>query len=203
MKRYDNICFLEGKIESGRIKWETSDQDAYQLLVGAFPHDYSGSSHYRVLCAIDRLDIRKLGSTDYYFIYISEGESQRNPEDISGTLERIINHNWKDINIEGEQITLGISSRPATNDYFQGTNAIAENDIFWDVNNDVVIVKGQDALKTVCMMLAYEQQRNQEEPLNAALLAANAANSHLMNRCNEVIGPNEEQIQKAKRFGDN
>lgn len=203
MKEYDNICFLEGKIGPEEIKWETSNLDAYQLWAGAFPYDYSGSSHYRILDAIGRLDIKRLGSTDYYFIYISEGESQRNPEDISDTLERIINHNWKDINIEGEQITLGISSRPATNDYFQGINAIAENDIFWDVNNDVVIVKGQDALITICMMLAYEQQRNQEVPLNAALLAANAANSHLMNRCNEVIGPEEEQIQKAKRFGDN
>ena len=200
MKKYDNICFLEGKIVPEGIKWETSNPDAYQLWAEGFPHDYSGSSHYRILGAIDRLDIKRLGSTDYYFIYISEGESQRNPEDISDTLERIINHIWNGINIQGET-TLGISSRPATNNYFQGINAIAENDIFWDVNNDVVIVKGQDALRTICMMLAYEQQK-QGESSNAALLAANAANSHLMNRCNEVIGPDEEQIQKAKRFGD-
>ena len=201
MRKYDNIRFLEGEIRSEEIKWGTSNPDAYQLWAGAFPYDYSGSSHYRILDAIDRLDIKRLGSTDYYFIYLSEGESQRNPEDISDTLERIINHIWQGINIQGET-TLGISSRPTTNGYFQEINAVAENDIFWDVNNDVVIVKGQDALRTICMMLAYEQQK-QRESSNIALSILNAAGSHLMNRCNEVIGPNEEQIQKAKRFGDN
>ena len=124
MKEYDNICFLEGKIVSGRIKWETSDQDAYQLLVGAFPYDYSGSSHYRVLCAIDSLDIQKLEGTDYYFIYQKEGELKKDPNDIEGTLKRIIYQNSQGVHIIGEK-TLGLSMRPATNDYFQGINAIA------------------------------------------------------------------------------
>ena len=191
----NNICFLEGKRGPKGIRWETSDLDAYQLWVGAFPYDYSGSSYYRILDAIDRLDIQKLEGTDYYFIYQKEGELKKDPNDIEGTLKRIIYQNSQGVHIIGET-TLGLSMRPATNDYFQGINAIAENDIFWDVNNDIVIVRGKDPLQHICNTLVLQQQLcNHKQISDANQLASNVINAPLMIRYEEVVQP---EIQKKK-----
>lgn len=86
----------------------------------------------------DLYDYEKIEGTDYYFIYRKCGLSDlyiQDPEEVKKCIADILDGNLD--NVENP------------NDSTLGTPENVEHDVFWDVNNNIVIAKGEEALRVV------------------------------------------------------
>jgi hypothetical protein len=106
-------------------------------------------SAFRMTNLVSLYDFEQLKGTEYYYIYKAYGfddakgfvgSKRQDPKEVAHSLKKILNGNNEDV-INYEDLTLGC-----------GYSEI-ENDIFWDVNNNIIFVKGEEALKNMCVEL--------------------------------------------------
>lgn len=103
---------------------------------------YFDKSLYEVSSTLGLYDFGKLSNTEYYYIFKKYGEEGIIDSNIvetslkkilQGSLNDVVNHNT----------SLGISDETL------------ENDVFWDVNNNIIFVKGKENLRQICIELAW------------------------------------------------
>jgi hypothetical protein len=137
--------FKEGKFkeQDGKITLDILgiDQQADKLFY---------KSAFYITGVISFFDYKKLEGTDYYYIYKEYGvneHSRQDSKEVENSLKKILNGNNEDV-LNYQNLTLGC-----------GYDDI-ENDIFWDVNNNIIFVKGEKNLKLMCtelLMAGYER----------------------------------------------
>ena len=99
-------------------------------------------SLYEISSTLGMYDFEKLIDTEYYYIfkkYGKEGKMDSNMIQIS--LRKILQGNLEDV--VNSNTSLGILDKTI------------ENNIFWDVNNNLIIVKGKENLRLMCLELAW------------------------------------------------
>lgn len=101
-----------------------------------------GESKYEITSAISAYDFEKLEGTDYYYIFQKYGQSKKDPLEIEESIKKTISGNWEDI-VNWETLTLGCPDESI------------DNDVFWDVNNNIIIVKGKENLRQISIELAW------------------------------------------------
>lgn len=94
-----------------------------------------------VVGVISSYDFEKLENKDYYYLY-NKKLGKINPKDIKESLNKIFSGDLNEV-LDKEHLTLGV------------LNDEVENTIFWDVLNDVIIVKGKDNIKLLCIELEW------------------------------------------------
>ena len=108
---------------------------------------FFNESLYQISSSLGLYNFDKLEGTPYFFIYKKGGtHSVVDPEEVKHGLRRILSGDLSCV--VNHDTTLGISDESI------------ENDVFWDVNTDIVIVKGAQNLKQVCielLMAGYER----------------------------------------------
>ncbi len=129
--------FKEGKYKdnNGRkeLVLETADEAA---------NYYFDQSLYEISSTLGMYDFEKLIDTDYYYIFKRYGkEGKLDPSTVEICLKSILQGNLNDV--VNRDTSLGIPDKSI------------ENDIFWDVNNNIIFVKGKENLKQICMDLAW------------------------------------------------
>jgi len=143
MNKYKHL-FKEGKfVEIGGIKriefYGINEEADFKFQ----------DSVYRMSSLVGLYDYKKLEGTDYYYIYKAygvgspsdqNGSTRMNPNTVANSLKKILDGNNGDV-INYEDLTLGC-----------GFSEI-ENDIFWDVNNNIIFTKGEEALRDMCVYL--------------------------------------------------
>ena len=103
---------------------------------------YFDESLYEISNTVGMYDFGKLADTEYYYIFKKYGkEGKINSNIVEASLKKILQGNLDDV--VNRDISLGISDESI------------ENDIFWDVNNNIIFVKGKDNLKRICIDLTW------------------------------------------------
>ena len=103
---------------------------------------YFEQSLYEISSTLGLYDFGKLANTEYYYIYKKYGkEGKIDPNVIEISLENILYGNLDDV--VNRDASLGIPDESI------------ENDIFWDVNNNIIFVKGKENWRQMCMDLAW------------------------------------------------
>lgn len=103
---------------------------------------YFDKSIYEISSALSAYDFGKLEGTNYYYIFQKYGQSKKDPLEVEESIKKILSGDWEDI-VNWETITLGIPDESI------------ENDVFWDVNNNIIIVKGEKNLRQISIELAW------------------------------------------------
>lgn len=99
-------------------------------------------SLYEISGTIGMYDFGKLTDTEYYYIFKKYGkEGKIDPNLVETSLEKIIHGNLDDV--INRDTSLGIPDESI------------ENDIFWDVNNNIIFVKGKENLRQIIIDLAW------------------------------------------------
>ena len=84
-------------------------------------------SRYEISSTIGMYDFGKLANTEYYYIFKKYGkENKIDPNVVETSLEKILHGNLDDV--VNRDTSLGIPDQ------------LIENDIFWDVNNNIIFV---------------------------------------------------------------
>ena len=103
---------------------------------------YFEQSLYEISSTLGMYDFGKLANTEYYYIFKKYGkENKIDPNVVETSLEKILHGNLDDV--VNRDTSLGISDQ------------LIENDIFWDVNNNIIFVKEKENLRQICMDLAW------------------------------------------------
>lgn len=103
---------------------------------------YFDQSLYEISSTLGMYDFEKLGNTEYYYVYKKYGKENKIDRNVvEASLEKILNGNLNDV--VNRDTTLGMSDK------------LIENDIFWDVNNNIIFVKGKENLRQICVDLAW------------------------------------------------
>lgn len=98
-------------------------------------------SFFNISRCLDLYDFEKVEELDYYYIFQKYGkENLINEEEIREAVRNLFNKNWKDV-ISPDDFNLGFPDKDE------------ECDVFWDVNNDLIIVKGKENLKALVYYL--------------------------------------------------
>ena len=113
-------------------------------------------SLFNISSTIDMYDLEKLDQTEYYCIFKKYGKDKRiSFDEVETSLRNILSGNLNDI--INDCTSLGIPDKEI------------ENNIFWDVNNNIIIVKGIENLKQICielLMAGYERLGVKRNPEN-------------------------------------
>lgn len=123
--------------------WDTSVDEFFEKSV------------WEITGTLGLFDCEQYENTEYYYIYRKYGKNvtKYTPEEIDASLRKIFSTNFEDV--DSEIFSLGIPEK----EY--------ENDVFWDVNNDIIIVKGKYYLKQLCIELvmhSYEEWKIKRNP---------------------------------------
>ena len=103
---------------------------------------YFEQSLYEISSTLGMYDFGKLANTEYYYIFKKYGkENKIDPNVVETSLEKIIHGNLDDV--INRDTSLGIPDESI------------ENDIFWDVNNNIIFVKGKENLRQISIDLAW------------------------------------------------
>ena len=103
---------------------------------------YFEQSLYEISSTLGMYDFGKLANTEYYYIFKKYGkEGKIDPNLVETSLEKIIHGNLDDV--INRDTSLGIPDESI------------ENDIFWDVNNNIIFVKGKENLRQIIIDLAW------------------------------------------------
>lgn len=87
-------------------------------------------------------DFEKLSNTEYYYVYKKYGKENKIDRNVvEASLEKILNGNLNDV--VNRDTTLGMSDK------------LIENDIFWDVNNNINFVQGNNLKKTIYLYIVF------------------------------------------------
>lgn len=137
--------FKEGKFveEEGkkRLEIQGTDEQADKLFA---------KSAFYMTSLVSLYDFKKLEGTDYYYIYKEygfTGSKRQDSKEVAKSLKKILEGNNEDV-VNYENLTLGCQYEDI------------ENDIFWDVQNNLIFVKGKENLKNMCVeltMAGYER----------------------------------------------
>ena len=115
------------------IEFESTDEAA---------NIYFEQSLYEISSTLGMYDFGKLANTEYYYIFKKYGkEGKIDPNLVETSLEKIIHGNLDDV--INRDTSLGIPDRSI------------ENDIFLDVNNNIIFVKGKENLRQIIIDLAW------------------------------------------------
>ena len=99
-------------------------------------------SLYEISGTIGMYDFGKLTDTEYYYIFKKYGKEGKIDCDIVETsLRKILQGNLDDV--VNRDTSLGIPDKSV------------ENHIFWDVNNNIIIAKGKENLRLMCLELVW------------------------------------------------
>ena len=105
--------------------------------------------------SLGEYDFGNIENTEYYYMYNATGENNLNGEDVEKSVLNLLYGNWDNV-INTEDLSIG------------NPDESKENDIFWDVNNNIIIAKGKENLYQICVdlyMYGYEKfgtKRTQE-----------------------------------------
>lgn len=103
---------------------------------------YFEQSLYEISSTLGMYDFGKLANTEYYYIFKKYGkEGKIDPNMVETSLEKILHGNLDDV--VNRDTSLGIPDESI------------ENDIFWDVNNNIIFVKGKENLRQISIDLAW------------------------------------------------
>lgn len=94
-----------------------------------------------VVGVISCYDVEKLRDRDYYYLY-NKDLGKVNPIEVRDDLNKIFEGDISNV-LDKEHFTLGV------------LNDTVENTIFWDVLNDIIVVKGKDNLKQLWIELEW------------------------------------------------
>ncbi len=115
------------------IEFESTDEAA---------NIYFEQSLYEISSTLGMYDFGKLANTEYYYIFKKYGkENKIDPNVVEISLEKILQGNLDDV--VNRDTSLGIPDESI------------ENDIFWDVNNNIIFVKGKENLRQIIIDLAW------------------------------------------------
>ena len=115
------------------IEFESVDESA---------NIYFEQSLYEISSTLGMYDFGKLANTEYYYIFKKYGkEGKIDPNVVETSLEKILHGNLDDV--VNRDTSLGIPDESI------------ENDIFWDVNNNIIFVKGKENLRQISIDLAW------------------------------------------------
>lgn len=118
---------MEQAFRRGRIIEKDGKKEMYFEPSSTATNIAFNESLEKVVSVISCYDFNKIKNKDYYYIYKSlEHGGQINPKEIEETLE-------------------------STFDFFEED----ENTIFWDILNNIVVVKGKEELKQLCIELEW------------------------------------------------
>lgn len=120
--------FKEGKFEfkNGCYRLQLENNDAAA-------HDFYFKSRYDISSTLGMYDFEPIDGTDYYVVYKNRGkEGKLKLEDILTSINKLLSGDFSDL--VSETTTLGMPSEE-------------ENDVFWDVNNNIIIVKGKENVR--------------------------------------------------------
>ena len=129
--------FKEGHFKelNGKTVLEMESQDEAANI-------FFEQSRYEISSTIGMYDFGKLANTEYYYIFKKYGkENKIDPNVVETSLEKILHGNLDDV--VNRDTSLGIPDQ------------LIENDIFWDVNNNIIFVKGKENLRQICMDLVW------------------------------------------------
>lgn len=103
---------------------------------------YFDESLYEVSSTLGLYDFGRLSNTEYYYIFKKYGkEGKIDPNIVETSLRKILQGSLNDV--VNRNTSLGISDKSI------------ENDVFWDVNNNIIFVKGKENLRQICIELAW------------------------------------------------
>lgn len=115
------------------IEFESTDEAA---------NIYFEQSLYEISSTLGMYDFGKLTNTEYYYIFKKYGKEDKiDPNVVETSLEKILQGNLDDV--VNRDTSLGIPDESI------------ENDIFWDVNNNIIFVKGKENVRQICIDLAW------------------------------------------------
>lgn len=120
--------------------------DGNDILVFDGDHDYYAEvcyheSFHNISSSLGLYDYDKLDGTDYYYIYKNRGrENVIDSNELLNSLNKILSGNLSEV-VNWESLSLSL---PKDKD---------KDDIYWDVINDVLIVRGEENLKLICKEL--------------------------------------------------
>ena len=115
------------------IEFESTDEAA---------NIYFEQSLYEISSTLGMYDFGKLANTEYYYIFKKYGkEGKIDPNVVETSLEKILHGNLDDV--INRDTSLGIP------------DGSIENDIFLDVNNNIIFVKGKENLRQIIIDLAW------------------------------------------------
>ena len=118
--------------------------------------EFFDKSLWEISSTLGLYDFDQFENTKYYYIYRKYGKNviKYTSEQIDTSIRKILSGDFEDV--ISDNFSLGIPDESL------------ENDIFWDVNNDIIVVKGKENLKQMCIELVmhdYERlgiKRNPE-----------------------------------------
>ena len=103
---------------------------------------YFEQSLYEISSTLGMYDFGNLANTECYYIFKKYGKEDKiDPNLVETSLEKIIHGNLDDV--INRDTSLGIPDESI------------ENDIFWDVNNNIILVKGKENLRQIIIDLAW------------------------------------------------
>ena len=99
-------------------------------------------SLYEISSTLRMYDFEKLTDTEYYYIFKKYGkEGKMDSNLVQTSLRKILQGNLEDVVNCNTSLVI--------------PDKTIENDIFWDVNNNIIIVKGKENLRLMCLELAW------------------------------------------------
>ena len=116
--------------------------------------NFRKSKNY-IYASLGEYDFDNIEDTEYYYMYKATGENKRDGLDVEKNVLDLLYGSWDNV-VNPEDLSIG------------HPDETIENDIFWDVNNDIIIVKGKENLYQMCVelyMYGYDKfgtKRNQE-----------------------------------------
>lgn len=116
--------------------------------------NFRKSKNY-IYSSLGEYDFDNIEDTEYYYMYKATGENSLDGENVRKSILNLLDGNWDNVI---NKVDLSIGHPDET----------LENDIFWDVNNNIIIAKGKENIYQMCVelyMYGYEKfgtKRNQE-----------------------------------------
>ena len=95
----------------------------------------------KVLGLIGWYDFNKLEGADYYYLYNKEFNNN-SIDEIENSLNKMLSNDFSEV-IDSEHFSLA------------GNSYSINNTVFWDVLNDIILVKGKENLKLLCIELEW------------------------------------------------
>ena len=94
----------------------------------------------KIMGLIAWYDFNKLEDTDYYYLY--NKEYNKDLTNIEESLKKVLSNDFSEV-IDSEHFSLA------------GNSYSINNTVFWDVLNDIILVKGKENLKLLCIELEW------------------------------------------------